>query len=658
MSSLGSLVVSLAANTAQFSSDLGKAAHEAERQMAAIRKSAEKAGKAIGAAFVAGVGVASVLVKQSIDAADEMTKMAQKAGVSTEAFSTLAYAANLSGVEMGALQSSMSKLAGTMTDVVRGTNKDAVDAFRTLGIAVQDSSGKLKSGDVIMSEVAARFATMENGAGKTALAIKIFGRSGADLIPLLNSGVEGIKAMQDEARALGVELDGNAGAAAERFNDNLTRLNTVKQGFANQIMKAVLPSLESLTNRMIDSAKGADGLGKAATVAATGMKMLMTVGAIVVGVFKSLGESLGGLAATIVALFSGNFKDAFNIAKDTASDFVGNIKSTVGNVNAIWEEAASNAEANAPKTGTKLAAPMIQAAEKAKKAAKAIKTEAEKAAENVQRMLEALAVDADTIGKSEQELTMYKLAAAGASEEQQDLAKTLMGIIKVKKDDLELQAYANQVIEDSMTPLEKYNRELQRLADIRKIIGEDNYTKAVAKAQDEFEKLSKAGKDSIDDLKRSIEGWGKQFTDTFVDGIMKGKLSFKDLADSIIRDLLRIIVQKQITDKIIGSWATQDAKGTGILGAIGTIFGGGMALGGEAKGGTSYLVGERGPEIFTPATSGTVTPSGAGGVTLSPTYNIRIDGATDQAKNQQMIQSAVQRGNAELIEKLQRAGKI
>jgi DNA-binding phage protein len=536
MASLGSLVVSLAANTSQFTSAMDKAAYQAAQRMDQMKRNASMAGKVIGAAFVAGAGAAAYLVKQSIDAADGMTKMAQKAGVSVESFSTMAYAAKLSGVEVGSLQSAMSKLSSTALDVARGTNKDAVAAFDALGISAADASGKLKSSDQIMSEVADRFVNMEDGAGKTALAIKIFGRSGADLIPMLNQGAAGLTAMQEEARALGVEIDGSAGPAAERFNDNLTRLNTVKQGFANQIMKAVLPSLEGLTNHMISSAKSSNVLETAARSAAAGIKILMSVGAIVTGVFKSLGEYLGGVAATLMLLFQGEFRQAFETGKSVVLDFASNVEGTVGTVSAIWDEAANQIEGNAATNATKLAAPIIAAEEKVKKSREKIERETHKVRDAVEAMIDGLDFQADTFGKSEKAIALHRASLMGANDAQIEHISTVMDFIEAKTKE-------KKAMEESV--------------------------------------------DSIRELQKAAEGWGNKFTDTFVDGVMKGKLAFKDLANSIISDILRIIVQKQVLNAL-GDFGGGGKAGVGILGAVGKVFGfdgGGYTGSGPRSGG-------------------------------------------------------------------------
>jgi len=338
------------------------------------------------------VGVLSVrafgaLVKSSIDSADAVLKMSQASGVAIETLSGLAYAGKLSGIESEALGASMVKLTKGMADAAIGTG-EAIRAYEALGINVKDSTGNLKNADTVMAEIAAKFGSMEDGANKTALAVALFGKSGAAMIPMLNQGADGLQAAHEEAAKLGLVLDNESSAAAERFNDNLTRLNAVKTGFANQIMIAMLPSLEGLSKSLFDSAANAGGLEKAATAAATGLKLMMSAGTILVGVFKTLGEYLGGVAAAAVALFAGRFREAADIASQSGRDFYANIKSSVGNVTAIFEAEAAKAEASAPFLGKKLAAPMMAAAGAAEKAQKKMASDAEKLRKEQERLLE------------------------------------------------------------------------------------------------------------------------------------------------------------------------------------------------------------------------------------------------------------------------------
>ena len=105
-----SIVVRLTVNTADFETDLGRAAKVAERRANEIDAAFRKAGVAIGAALGAAAVAVGAAVKKSIDHMDEMSKAAQKVGQSTEEFSKLVYAGSLADVQMDTLVSSMGKL--------------------------------------------------------------------------------------------------------------------------------------------------------------------------------------------------------------------------------------------------------------------------------------------------------------------------------------------------------------------------------------------------------------------------------------------------------------------------------------------------------------------------------------------------------------------
>jgi hypothetical protein len=82
--------------------------------------------------------------------------------------------------------------------------------------------------------------------------MQLLGRSGAALIPLLNDGSAGLEKMREEAERTGQVISGNTAAAAERFNDNLTRLGGLVRGSANALMEWMVPALEGYTNKILE----------------------------------------------------------------------------------------------------------------------------------------------------------------------------------------------------------------------------------------------------------------------------------------------------------------------------------------------------------------------------------------------------------------------
>lgn len=248
---IGALRIVLGADTAAFNKGL----KGADTSLASFVKKAVIAGAAIATALVGAATGLGIAVGRTLDQIDDLGKTAQKIGVPIEELSKLKHAADLSGVSMESLAVSVGKLSKNMVEAQANGTGPIAQAFKALGISVTDANGKLKSSTDIMTEVAGRFAGMEDGAGKTALAMTIFGKSGKDLIPLLNAGAEGLRQMTEEAEALGLVIDQKTFKAAEAFNDNLTRLGNVWDGIIIQITAALAGPLQELTDKLVELAK-------------------------------------------------------------------------------------------------------------------------------------------------------------------------------------------------------------------------------------------------------------------------------------------------------------------------------------------------------------------------------------------------------------------
>ena len=120
-----------------------------------------------------------------------------------------------------------------------------------LGIATRRQDGTLRSASEILRDVADRFARMPDGVAKTALAIDLFGRSGKELIPLLNAGSRGLDEMTAEARDLGRVISEETAKRAEHLRDNMTRLKGALEGLAFEIAPRAVPAAIRITDAMI-----------------------------------------------------------------------------------------------------------------------------------------------------------------------------------------------------------------------------------------------------------------------------------------------------------------------------------------------------------------------------------------------------------------------
>lgn len=219
----------------------------AEKALSSFAKSAIAA---LGGALT--VGAFAAAGKAAIDYADTIGKTAQKIGMTTEELSRLNYAAKLSDVTLGELQVGLGQLSKNM--------EAGSEGLAALGISATDANGNLRSTNEVMTEVAEKFAGMQDGAGKTAIAMNIFGRSGAQLIPLLNSGRDGLAQMAQEADRFGVTISGNVSRASEDFNDNLTRLKTISEGLAQELTARLLPAANKVLEGLLEYVQNSGGI--------------------------------------------------------------------------------------------------------------------------------------------------------------------------------------------------------------------------------------------------------------------------------------------------------------------------------------------------------------------------------------------------------------
>ncbi len=260
--SLGSIVVRLSMQTADFETDAGRAAKVAQRRAKEIDDAFRKAGTAIGialGALGAGLALATKSIKDTIDRMDEVSKASQKVGLPTEEFSRLAYAGDLADVSMETMVSSLGKLTKSQAAALDAGSEQA-KMFDALGIAITGADGKLRTSGDVLADFADRFAALDGSPEAMAAGFALFGRSFQELIPLLKDGGQAIRDAGAEADALGKTLSTDAGKAAEEFNDNLTRLQSAVGGVWMEIASGMLPQLNEMTGDMVSASKETDNL--------------------------------------------------------------------------------------------------------------------------------------------------------------------------------------------------------------------------------------------------------------------------------------------------------------------------------------------------------------------------------------------------------------
>jgi hypothetical protein len=270
------------------------------------------------AVSAAGLGA---MVKASLDSADSLSKLSQRVGITVESLSTLIPVADLAGVSGEKFEGGLRKLATRMLDAATGSD-EAARGFAAVGVSIQNQDGTLRATDQVLLDLTDRFKAMPDGAQKTALAVDLFGKSGADLIPFLNQGRDGVEALTTELQALGVQIGGDTAAQAEVFNDSLAKVRLAITSIGNRVIEAFLPAMNDMANGMVESAKQGGSLRAILDGVVLVLKTLALGAATVGKAFVALGEAIGaGMAAAVEAL-SGNVSGAKAIITELKGSLV------------------------------------------------------------------------------------------------------------------------------------------------------------------------------------------------------------------------------------------------------------------------------------------------------------------------------------------------
>ena len=188
----------------------------------------------------------------AVNAADDMNDLAQKTGASVESLSKFQQAANASGTNIDGVGKALIKLNRGLNQMATEGKGPAADGLKALGISATDASGKMLSADEIMLRVADKFKTMPAGAVKTAAAMDLFGKAGADMIPMLNGGRASIE-------ALTATMTTKFAQGADAANDKMAELQSKLAGVGAKLGEALLPAITALTSAVVVMV---DGFGK------------------------------------------------------------------------------------------------------------------------------------------------------------------------------------------------------------------------------------------------------------------------------------------------------------------------------------------------------------------------------------------------------------
>jgi hypothetical protein len=273
--------------------------------------------RGVGNAFKALFAAAAVagfarFIKGAIDTADSFGKLEVRTGIAAEKLMAYVNAGKLADVSQKQLTTGLRTLARTQAEAADGV-KTYSEAYGRLGVSVKSADGSLKPSDQLLGEIADKFRDLPDGPEKAAIAMDLFGKSGADMITLLNGGSEALEEFN-------YQLSDNFAQNAEYYNDQITRMGFAFDGFRMQLMDALMPALIQITEAfttLFDTETDWSGLF---TVIEAGIRTIAGATYIAVAGFKFLGRTLVDLVKIAERVVKLDFEGARQIATAGLAD--------------------------------------------------------------------------------------------------------------------------------------------------------------------------------------------------------------------------------------------------------------------------------------------------------------------------------------------------
>ena len=218
-----------------------------------IAKGAELAAAGIAAMAAAATAAVGGIVNAAAATAeygDNIDKMSQKLGMSSDAYQEWDFIMQHSGSDIDKMTTSMKTLA----DAVQEPTEKSTAAFERLGISIE--AAKNMSQEDLFNTTITALQKMESGTERTALATDLLGKSAMDLGALLNTSAEDTEAMRQQVHQLGGVMSEDAVKTSAQFQDSLQNVRTAISGITRNIGADFMPSLITIMDGVSQMASG------------------------------------------------------------------------------------------------------------------------------------------------------------------------------------------------------------------------------------------------------------------------------------------------------------------------------------------------------------------------------------------------------------------
>lgn len=195
------------------------------------------------------------MVMSVIELGGKLNDTAQKTGVAVESLQYYGYVAKLNSSSAESFSHAITKLSRGLAESAKGGSGPAVDGLKKLGLSLNDPKFKNSTIDQKVQRIAEQLSALPDGTKKTAIAMQLFGRSGAELIPTLNDLGKNGTQLKKEFEDFGGVLTEKNTSALDEVGDNIDKVKTAMGGLKNTVVVALLPIIQEMVTSLLEWVK-------------------------------------------------------------------------------------------------------------------------------------------------------------------------------------------------------------------------------------------------------------------------------------------------------------------------------------------------------------------------------------------------------------------
>ncbi len=250
-----------------------------KKAFSSVSKSMDRLKTSIGGmkGAVAGlIGTAGIgaLTNNLLDTADALGKTSARLGVTTGDLQSLRFAAEQSGLKVETFDMALQRFTRRTAEAASGTGV-AKDALEDMGIELTTQDGKLKSSSNLLREVAEQFSKIPDQSEKVRVAFQLFDSEGVKMVNLLQEGKENLEALEEQFNSSGASIDSNFIKNAESVNDSLNLMSKVLTGNLAIALTGVIAQMNAVNESFSGFKTISLGIGDFLNFLTMGFKILI-----------------------------------------------------------------------------------------------------------------------------------------------------------------------------------------------------------------------------------------------------------------------------------------------------------------------------------------------------------------------------------------------